>query len=142
MSTPGYVPQRTTQTRQTSRFDSYRPRAVSGGSSLQPLKSEKADPPEEHAPSRRQPGSFSPGDAIRGGARASGLKAEVAGCSASVEVLQALVDDSRIFDARDAVQGCTNAARAGWAGAATLTAPPQGARQGWRASKRVRPLSA
>ena len=36
-----------------------------------------------------------------------------------------LFDHRRIFDARDAVQGCTNAASAGCARAATFTAPPQ-----------------
>ena len=58
--------------------DRVRPRTVSGDSSSQPLKSEKADPAEEHAPTRCQPGFFRPGNAICGGARAKGLNTGLA----------------------------------------------------------------
>jgi len=47
------------------------------------------------------------------------------GLSAPREMIENFFDHRRIFDARDAVRGCTNAAHAGCAGAATFMGPPQ-----------------
>ena len=71
----------------------------------------------------RQPGSVRPGNSGCGGNPPEGSEHGPRGPPR--EMIEDCLDHHRSVDAPNAVQGCTNAARAGCAGAATLTAPPQ-----------------